>query len=152
MLIDKKNKSINNKFVSIFDIKEIYFMKIWNKVIRFILVLLLIVVTQSTFMPVPTAYAATSPSLGTAATYSITAGTSVTNAGASTLGGSVGISPGAGGSPNYTGFSGGNTVTLGGSIDDANGAALTAMNDRNATFTALVLRDVTLTTEEAEKI
>lgn len=79
-------------------------------------------------------YAATSPSLGTAGAYSILAGSSVTNTGATTISGNVGISPGAGGSPNYTGFG---TVTLGGAIHDADGAALTAQNDRTTAYAAL---------------
>lgn len=89
---------------------------------------------QFLFIPLPKAYAATSPGLGTADVYSILAGTSVTNTGSTTVAGSVGISPGAGGSPNYTGFG---FVTLGGSIHDADSVALTAMADRTAAYTAL---------------
>ncbi len=86
-------------------------MKILNKMMRF-LTLVLVILMQFIFItPSQKVYAATSPSLGTAATYSILAGSSVTNTGATTLSGSVGISPGAGGSPNYTGFG---TVTMGG--------------------------------------
>ncbi len=98
-----------------------------------ILVLLLMLVTQFLFLPVPQAQAATSPTLGTAAAYSVLAGSQVTNTGATTISGNVGISPGTV-PPNYTGFG---TVSLGGSIHDADGAALIAMNDRNAAFTAL---------------
>ncbi|HZJ40744.1 MAG TPA: ice-binding family protein [Candidatus Saccharimonadales bacterium] len=76
--------------------------------------------------------AATSPSLGTAANYSVLAGSSVTNTGATTISGNVGISPGAGGTPNYTGF---NTVTLGGTMHDADTAAAIAQGEMNAVFT-----------------
>ena len=77
---------------------------------------------------------ATSPSLATAATYSILAGSEVTNTGATTISGDVGISPGIGSAPHYSGFG---TVTLGGTIHDADGAALTAQADKNAAYTAL---------------
>lgn len=80
------------------------------------------------------ALAATSPSLGTAASYSILAGSQVTNTGATTISGSVGISPGIGAAPHYTGFG---TVTLGGSIHDADAAAGIAQGDQNAAYTAL---------------
>src|ERR1043166_1415283 len=73
------------------------------------------------------ALAATSPTLGTAASYSILAGSQVTNTGATTIVGDVGISPGIGAPPHYTGFG---TVTLGGSIHDADGAAATAQTDQ----------------------
>lgn len=108
-------------------------MKILNKMVNFLALLLIILIQFVYISPLPT-YAATSPSLGTAAEYSILAGTSVTNTGATTISKNVGISPGAGGTPNYTGFG---TVTLGGSIQDANGAALTAMADRTTAYTAL---------------
>jgi type VI secretion system secreted protein VgrG len=81
-----------------------------------------------------TTQAATSPDLGTAATYSILAGSAVTNTGATTISGNVGISPGIGGTPHYTGF---DTVTLGGVIHDADGAAATAQGDKNTAYTAL---------------
>ena len=80
------------------------------------------------------ALAATSPSLGTAATYSVLAGSQVTNTGATTISGDVGISPGIGASPHYSGFG---TVTLGGTLHDADATALTAQADQNAAYTAL---------------
>lgn len=83
---------------------------------------------------VPAASAATSPGLGTAASFSVLAGSEVTNTGATTISGDVGISPGIGPTPHYSGFG---TVTLGGSIHDADGTALTAQADRGTAFTAL---------------
>lgn len=77
--------------------------------------------------------AASSPTLGTASTYSILAGSAVTNTGASTVSGDVGISPGVG-SPHYSGFG---TVTLGGTLHDADGAAATAQGDKNLAYAAL---------------
>jgi len=79
------------------------------------------------------AHAATSPDLGTAAAYSVLAGSAVTNTGATTISGNVGISPGTV-KPNYMGF---NTVTLGGALHDADSAALTAQGDKNTAYTAL---------------
>lgn len=85
-------------------------------------------------LAVPTARAATSPSLGTAADFSILAGSEVTNTGASTVSGDVGISPGIGAAPHYTGWG---TVTHGGTIHDADGVALTAQADKDTAFAAL---------------
>jgi hypothetical protein len=86
-------------------------------------------------MSAPVAHAAaTSPDLGTADSYSILAGSSVTNSGATTISGDVGISPGAALPPNVTGWG---SVTLGGTLNDANGAALTAQGDRDLAFAAL---------------
>ncbi len=95
---------------------------------------LLLVVLMIFMTSVPQVYAATSPSLGTAASYSILAGSEVTNTGSTTISGDVGISPGIGAPPHYTGFG---TVTLGGSIHDGDGAALTAQADKNAAFANL---------------
>lgn len=78
--------------------------------------------------------AATSPNLGTAATYSILAGSEVTNTGTTTISGNVGISPGIGPGPHYINTG---TVTLGGTVNDANGAALTAKDDKNTAYAAL---------------
>lgn len=75
--------------------------------------------------------AASSPTLGTASTYSILAGSQVTNTGATTINGNVGISPGIGAAPHYTGFG---TVTLGGVIHDADVAAGIAMGDKNTAY------------------
>lgn len=93
------------------------------------------------------AFAATSPSLGTAATYSILAGSEVTNTGATTISGNVGISPGTV-APNYSGFG---TVTLGGVINDANAAALAAQGDKNTAYTALASQGCDTTYAGASK-
>src|SRR3989338_5252753 len=77
---------------------------------------ILLSVAGSFGIAAPSALAATSPSLGVAAAYSILAGSEVTNVGASTVSGDVGISPGIGAPPHYSGFG---TVTLGGTIHDA---------------------------------
>lgn len=78
--------------------------------------------------------AATSPSLGNASTYSILAGSQVTNTGATTVSGNVGIYPGIGVAPHYTGFG---TVTFAGAstIHDADTAAANALTDMNAVYT-----------------
>lgn len=96
--------------------------------------LLFLVIFRNFFGLNDKVYAATSPSLGTASTYSILAGSEVTNTGATTISGDVGISPGIGSPPHYTGFG---TVTLGGTIHDADGAALTAVGDKDTAYTAL---------------
>lgn len=77
-------------------------------------------------------YAATSPSLGAADTYSVLAGSQVTNIGATAISGDVGISPGIGVAPHYTGFG---TVTLGGTMHDADAAALAAQGAINTVYT-----------------
>ncbi len=77
---------------------------------------------------------ATNPSLGTAANFSILAGSAVTNTGASTVSHDVGIYPGIGSPPHVTGFG---TVTLGGTLHDADATAQTAQADAAAAFTAL---------------
>ena len=46
-------------------------------------------------------FAATNPTLGVAATYSILAGSQVTNTGITTISGDIGISPGIGSPPHY---------------------------------------------------
>ncbi|MCX6780500.1 MAG: ice-binding family protein [Candidatus Magasanikbacteria bacterium] len=80
------------------------------------------------------AFAASSPSLGTASTYSILSGTTVTNTGATTVSGDVGIYPGAGTAPNVTGWG---TVTLGGTLHDTDTAAANAQTDKNTAYGAL---------------
>ena len=80
------------------------------------------------------ASAQVSPSLGTAGSYSILAGSQVTNTGATTISGDVGISPGIGALPHFTGFG---TVVLGGSMHDADTSAANAQADKNTAFTAL---------------
>jgi hypothetical protein len=79
-------------------------------------------------------FAQTSPSLGSATTYSILAGSAVTNTGATTIGDNVGIYPGIGPTPHYSGFG---TVVLGGSVHDADVPAQNAMADKNTAYGAL---------------
>jgi hypothetical protein len=71
------------------------------------------------------------PSLGPAGSYSILAGSVVTNTGTTTIAGDVGISPGIGAPPHFTGFG---TVVLGGTIHDADGAAAAAMAAKDAAY------------------
>jgi len=78
-------------------------------------------------------YAASSPSLGSAVSYSVIAGSAVTNTGTTTISGDVGISPGTT-PPNYTGFG---SVTLGGTIHDADTQADSAQTDRGTAYSAL---------------
>ncbi|MBK5298894.1 MAG: DUF3494 domain-containing protein, partial [Vicinamibacteria bacterium] len=80
------------------------------------------------------AFAQVSPSLGTAGSYSVLAGSQVTNTGATTISGDVGISPGVGPVPHFTGFG---TVTLGGAVHDADVAAANAQGDKNTAYGAL---------------
>lgn len=75
-----------------------------------------------------------SPSLGTAGTYSVLAGSAVTNTGATTINGDVGISPGIGPTPHFSGFG---TVVMGGTMQDATTAAANAQGDKNTAYTAL---------------
>jgi len=108
-------------------------MKIFNKVSVVILAVSFVLVVLGLTGPTA-AHAATSPSLGTAAIYSILAGSEVTNTGATTISGDVGVSPGIGALPHYSGFG---TVTLGGTIHDADATALTAEDNKNIAYTAL---------------
>jgi uncharacterized repeat protein (TIGR01451 family) len=75
------------------------------------------------------ASAQTSPSLGTAGTYSVLAGSQVTNTGISSVNGDVGIRPGI--PPDYVN---GGTLTIGGTLHDADGAALTAQADMQTAY------------------
>ncbi len=64
--------------------------------------LLLVLAMQFVFMPVPAVQAASSPSLGNAASFAVLAGTAVTNVPTSVITGDVGLSPAAG--SNYSGL------------------------------------------------
>lgn len=88
-------------------------------------------------MLVPVAHAASNPDLGTAATYSILAGSSVTNSGNTTISGDVGINPGAAAPPNVTGW--GSVNLVGGTLYDTGGTALTAKNNKNTAFGTLAV-------------
>jgi type VI secretion system secreted protein VgrG len=80
------------------------------------------------------ASAQVSPGLGDAESFSILAGSEVTNTGATTISGDVGISPGIGPPPHYSGFG---TVVLGGTLHDADTAAANAQADSGIAYTAL---------------
>jgi hypothetical protein len=79
------------------------------------------------------AFAQVSPSLGAAASYSILAGSQVTNTGTTAVSGDVGIYPGGAGPPsNHPGLT---PVMVGGTIHDADTAAANAQADMNAAYT-----------------
>ncbi len=99
-------------------------------------------------LAIPSARAATSPSLGTAADFSILAGSIVTNTGATTVSGDLGISPGIGAAPHYTGWE---TVTHGGVIHDADATALTAQGDKDTAFASLASQGCDITYVGASK-
>jgi hypothetical protein len=75
-----------------------------------------------------------SPTLGAAASYSVLAGSIVTNTGPTTMTGNLGISPSIGVPPHYTGFPPG---SVGGTIHDADTDAAAAQADATAAFTFL---------------
>jgi hypothetical protein len=79
---------------------------------------------------------ATSPTLGAAASYSVLAGSIVTNTGATTMPGDLGVSPSIGVPPHVTGFPPG-SVGPPGSIHDADGNAAAAQAQDTAAFTFL---------------
>ncbi len=78
-------------------------------------------------------FAATSPTLTGAASYSVLAGSIVTNTGATTMPGNLGISPSIGVPPHYSAFPPG-IVGSPGSIHDADGSAAAAQADNTAAF------------------
>lgn len=82
------------------------------------------------------ALAATSPNLGTVESYSILAGSIVTNTGATTMPGNLGISPGIGVTPHYIGFPPG-LVGPPGTIHDADSNAAAAQAANTAAFGVL---------------
>jgi hypothetical protein len=77
---------------------------------------------------------AISPTLGAVASYSVLAGSIVTNTGPTTMSGNLGISPSIGVPPHYTGFPPG---SVGGTIHDADTEAAAAQADATAAFTFL---------------
>ena len=74
-----------------------------------------------------------SPFLGAVASYSVLAGSIVTNIGPSVVSGDVGVSPGIGVPPHITGFPPG-IVNLPGTIHDADGHAQAAQADNTTAF------------------
>jgi type VI secretion system secreted protein VgrG len=95
------------------------------------------------YNPSPVA-AQVSPGLGNAGSYAVLAGSQVTNTGSTGVAGNVGISPGIGPSPHFTGFG---TVTFigGGSVHDADGAAAAAQADSGIASGALDAQGCTFT-------
>jgi len=83
---------------------------------------------------VPSTLAASSPSLGSANSYSIIAGTTVTNSGTTSISGNVGISPGA--SPPNDYIENGSS-TIGGTVHDGDATAGTAQTDSGTAYAAL---------------
>jgi hypothetical protein len=79
---------------------------------------------------------AISPTLGAVASYSVLAGSIVTNTGPTTMPGNLGISPSIGVPPHYTGFPPG-IVGPPGVIHDADAEAAAAQADATAAFTFL---------------
>lgn len=102
-------------------------MKMFNKIPAFTLTIMFAFSFTGQVM------AATSPTLTASSTYSILSGAAVTNTGATTMPGNLGISPGIGPAPHYTGFPPG-IVNLPGTIHDADVDAGLAQADNTAAF------------------
>jgi Ice-binding-like len=75
-----------------------------TRAFRSLLLSLPLLIASVVVMPVPTANAATSPTLGAAGSYSVLAGQTVTNTHFTTMPGDLGVSPGAGPASAPTGF------------------------------------------------
>lgn len=108
-------------------------MKVLNKV-KFTLASLLIIVTQFLFISTPKAFAATSPTLTDSSGYSVLSGTTVTNTGATSINGNVGISPAGGGG--YA-ESGSTTYGSGSSLHNADASAASAQADNLSAYGSL---------------
>ncbi len=78
----------------------------------------------------PSAFAATSPTLGAAATYAVIAGSTITNTGSSVITGDVGLSPGTA----IVGLKPGGPGTVTGNQDAADAASLDAQNAATAAY------------------
>jgi hypothetical protein len=93
----------------------------------------LIIVATATLLGVATPVAAqTAPSLGTAQSYAVLGGSTVTNTGPSVIGGDLGLSPGTA----VTGFPPG--AVVGGAIHAADAAALSAQNSLTTAYNSVV--------------
>ena len=107
-----------------------------------VLSILIILVMMSLYLAGPSSYVSASqlngisPSLGAAESYSVLAGSIVTNTGPTTMPGNLGISPSIGVPPHYTGFPPG-IVGPPGVIHDADADAAAAQADATAAFTFL---------------
>src|SRR5580692_9056299 len=88
---------------------------------------------------IPSAMAATATvDLGTATSYAILAGSTITNTGLTTVGGDIGLSPGT----SITGFPPG--IQTSGTTEIADGAALAAQNDLTTAFNSAAGRTATV--------
>jgi hypothetical protein len=106
--------------------------KLKHFVISIVLVFSLWPITDASARPL----GATSPTLGAAGSYSVLAGSEVTNTGPTTMPGDMGISPGIGPLPHYSGF-GAAVVGPPGTIHDADVNAGDAQAANTAAFTSL---------------
>jgi hypothetical protein len=105
-------------------------MKILNKITKFI-VLLLIIVIQFVFIPPSQkAYAATSPTLSGSSGYSVLGGQEVTNTGTTHTTGAVGVSPG-------TSLTGTATLTADGGTHINDASAIAAQADISTAVTGV---------------
>ncbi len=107
---------------------------LWARVLFGLTVALaLLIALQGIFNPRLTAFAATAPTLGTAGSFAVLAGSAVTNTGPSVIsGGSLGVSPGSA----VTGFPPG-LVTAPGTIHTADAVASTAQTDVTTAYNNL---------------
>lgn len=103
-------------------------MKILNK--SKVAALFLVVLFQFVLMPPQNAYAATSPTLGETAAYSVLGASTVTNTGATTTNGDVGVSAGTA----ITGFPPG---VVGGNTHSNDASAIAAQADNLSVFGTL---------------
>jgi cell division septation protein DedD len=101
-----------------------------------IIMVISIVFASASFDVTARSLAAISPTLGAVASYSVLAGSIVTNTGPTTMTGNLGISPGIGEAPHYTGFPPG-IVGPPGTIHDADADAAAAQADDTAAFAFL---------------
>ena len=104
------------------------------RMMRFGVVLFITWAMVSVRLFIPRIYAASSPSLGSAASYSIIAGTTVTNSGSTTISDDIGISPGSSPPTDYI-ENGSSAVS--GTTHDGDAAAATAQTDTGTAYTAL---------------
>lgn len=108
--------------------------------LKYLSILMLLAMALALAGPASSTFAsrlnAISPGLGAAQSYSVLAGSIVTNTGPSTMPGKLGISPGIGELPHYTGFPPG-IVGPPGEIHDADADAAAAQADAVAAFAFL---------------